>query len=372
MLKKADTQGILSIISSLPVVSGLSQTGFPAASSGGQIAASDTLAVSVEAAEAATLDTTAAAAEASNESQPTTGPAILPDAAGVLNVVQSRARSLAYSLNLLGFYGGNQESPIAYYEDGHHLDELQAILAKYPCFSGFSPEDMHFLLEGISENGCTYTAMANAIMEKYFFNPTGYTNDFGFTIYRPEGNKQVLNYEPLITDIYCFAVQSRCAAGQKATPDLYKGLSRSEFGVFADYVAAKTDGRVTVQVATKDFDPGADWTALMDEGSIAVSAFAGSSYLAIRSGTSVSFQSLEPGEGHATSLTGVEVASEPYSYMVSSWGNAYYVTDLGFADYCLEAPGSDPKYYKGTPPSVPAGATLYNIRPWIVTVHWSE
>lgn len=105
-------------------------------------------------------------------------------------------------------YGGNQGDFSG--TKGLELmndETVQSILDKY--FPDATSEERYDLLNKICETGCGYVAMTNLVFKSFEGNESGFYDTFGYPMYNVslvDGRLSIdYNYEPLITDIYCYA-----------------------------------------------------------------------------------------------------------------------------------------------------------------------
>ena len=103
----------------------------------------------------------------------------------------------------VGKYGGDQNDLGAGsnwhgYVYGEDYDVYRLVMSK-ELFKNYTRSEVQNLLRFISSNGCTFTAMANAIFEAYKDRPEEFEKVFGFPMVGKDGD---LNYRMLIVDIF--------------------------------------------------------------------------------------------------------------------------------------------------------------------------
>jgi hypothetical protein len=247
--------------------------------------------------------------------------------------VTDRARKYVYN-SALGRFGGSQKGPLDHY--GFDDPELKEILGRYPGFEGFAGDEVltRSLLGRIYRTACGYTALANSVMEQYYFRPDDFERDFGFPLFRDEGgDKSILNFEPLIVDMYCAYAQSKI--NDLNTPPSQDeiigihcyGILPGENSFFSDYIADKSGASVAVSL--EDYETSMDLNEKLKEGHVIISAAYPSVYYATDTDTKPAWDNLEFGEAHATSLIQADDSGNNAEHVFSSWGNEFKVSDLG-------------------------------------------
>jgi len=229
-------------------------------------------------------------------------------------------------------YGGSQRGPYMYFmrnEDG--WKELDSLLQRFPVFKDFGKDEERILLNRISDTGCGYVALANIIMENYYFRPDDFLHDFGFPLFRNEGSQTLLNYEYLIVEMYCSKVQygfdRRIAdLDEDGYPMItYRGLSIDE--PFASwYVDNKTAGRQQITCTDISDKNAFELLAELETKNVVVYT-TDTTYSAINP----AIESRTQKGKHAVSLLNIDISGEEVFYFVSNHGNQYLVTDVSNA-----------------------------------------
>jgi len=279
-----------------------------------------------------------------------------------------------------GLYGGNQDSPRSYFNTSTKREDILAkILEKYDAFSSLTDAQQLEFLRQVNQTGCSYTALANVVMEQYYFRPEDFRKDFGFSLFRTENDKQFLNIEPLIADIYCARVQHEIDNGNQ-TEIVYKGFFTGGDDFFTDYIADKTE-KQTATASLTVFDSSVDYGAKLKDGSVIISAAPPSTYsrvgrnstqdLRITVDTTTGTPEVSA-SGHATVLTGTTTSNGQTTYTVSSWGNKYTVDNIGANDYALvDTVTGRVDYFSGGVPAAAADQVVMDVRTRMTIVNWS-
>ena len=127
----------------------------------------------------------------------------------------------------IGKYGGDQ-SDLGIGEVSfwfwviHEDDDVYDLFDKYQEFKKLSRVERHDLLEQISNNGCTFAAMANIIFEYFKNRPEEFEKKLGFPMMGKDGD---LNYRLLIVDIFL-------RTGYKIILDAPEGIKALEEAYF--------------------------------------------------------------------------------------------------------------------------------------------
>jgi len=286
---------------------------------------------------------------------------VLKDARkAVQDEIRIRAREGVYSDELFMF-GGNQEQMEEYFKLDYfgrrrpgtkNLEEY--ILANYIFFKDLRNPEIKILAEEMSRNGCGYIAVANSIAEHYYFRPAAFERDFGFPLFREEGGKQLINFELIAADLFCYVHQNYYYNPsynyRTEAVGTYNGFaSKTTQDMLPGYIQTKTSGRESVEVLYGVYeDTGHEYVIKANgvyypQGTITSKTVASSiptSTVILNSGigtnyiaTNKNVPSQPPStRNHAVVLTGTERSSGQWDGMTfrcSSWGNEHTVVAPG-------------------------------------------
>jgi hypothetical protein len=287
------------------------------------------------------------------------------------------AKKFVYS-DEAGLYGGDQAGPTNYFNTSKKREEgLAKILKQYKAFKNMNDAEQQNLLRQVASKGCAYTALANSIMEQYYFRPEDFKKDFGFSLFRAEGDKQVLNFEPLVVDIFCARAQYQIDNG-KATEIVYEGHSIGSDKFAASYIADKTNKQeVTINLLRNASST--DLEERVKDSTVIINANAPSSYSHPGKSPTLTIEHTIDTDtkkvtsiGHATVLTDITTSEGKKTYTVSSWGGEYIVSDVGTYQYVLVDTNSGriDRFVKKIV-SAADGQKLYDVRTRFSVVTWS-
>ncbi|MBE5933703.1 MAG: hypothetical protein E7263_09830 [Lachnospiraceae bacterium] len=96
-----------------------------------------------------------------------------------------------------GEYGGDQGAPRKLSED--EKKELYELIQDNIPHHDFTQEELEAFLERANSEGCGYVALTNSIFMYYENNPDGFEEAFGYPMYNEDGD---LNYNMLFIDLY--------------------------------------------------------------------------------------------------------------------------------------------------------------------------
>jgi len=230
-----------------------------------------------------------------------------------------------------GRYGGFQSNPRSFFNRGifgnsSQRDELiNLVLSQYPDLAGLTEAQIDFLLAEVQRAGCGYTAVANAIIERYYFRPEEFERDFGFPLFRDDGN--TINFEYLIVDLFCAKAQYDIDNGTVSGPGIYDGIRPSyDVAFINNYLEENTGGRVNVDISVMPYDPAANYAALMKDAALALynpGAPAQMMYTPVT--PSITLTATPVNYAHISVITHVDYdANGDLVLDISSWGNAYH------------------------------------------------
>jgi hypothetical protein len=221
---------------------------------------------------------------------------------GGRSVPASHSSAEAYSGN--GAYGGNQSSPVA------DWSSVKDIVSGH--FPDMSDADIRALLSEMEHEGCGYMALSNTVFAPFEGREDEFERVFGFPM-RRDGD---LNYNAVIVDLYCdnYIRHGRDSEStdEKSRRVMWEAYMRSHG------VAVKVDNSVRVTPA--------NYARLAKKGEIIVRM--NPVRIIDESGRVV-----EGDAGHAMTMTGV---TEDGKYIVSSWGQKYYLDPRAEGDYNID------------------------------------
>lgn len=212
-----------------------------------------------------------------------------------------------------GSYGGDQGSPQK--QQGERKQELYDTIRKY--YPNMSDKEAADYLKKLNSEGCGYTAVINTIFAAYEGREKEFEKTFGFPMYH-NGD---LNYDRLLVDYYA------------ATDNHKKGwFGRDTIRPSEDPSATEGDGtnagsrkyRTELYLSDKNVDVSItnnkkvtpdNFEKLSEDGYVIVSFHDGN--LENEDGSTAQYI-----HGHAMTITGV---TEDGRYIVSSWGETYYI-----------------------------------------------
>jgi hypothetical protein len=236
------------------------------------------------------------------------------------NVV-NRARAFIYG-NKAGLYGGNQAGPRSYFNTkAKRAAELVTILDKYAAFQNMTDAEQLNLLRNINNTGCGYTVLANAIIEQYYYRQEDFKRDFGFSLLRTENNTKVINYEPLIVDLYCAYTDQEVVKNGTTAAAEYKGIHPSD-AFFSEYYNGRTSGSQTVSVDMVTYNSNRNYTETVKQGNVAIYTNSNITYQA--AGKTLNSSTVTG--AHTSMMTSADHSGANPVFTISSWGNKYTVT----------------------------------------------
>ena len=229
-----------------------------------------------------------------------------------------------------GLYGGDQNGPNSVW----NVDEKKALYdivrQHYP---DMTDKEIRKYLQKLNSEGCGYVAVVNSIFEEYQGREAEFEKIFGFPMYQ-EGK---LNYNRLLVDFYASTDNHNPGEhGIGDVVDVYEDYNRSADGWKLFYDADKdTSGRGMgmddLAYRTKLYlnEKGVDVTVINDvpvdvsnvkeltqDGTVVLAYYYGN----LRDVNGNVMQYING--GHGMVITGV---TEDGRYIVSSWGNKYYI-----------------------------------------------
>lgn len=213
-----------------------------------------------------------------------------------------------------GGYGGDQGSPQQQYGDTR--ENLYNIVKKY--YPDMTDKQIQDYLRKLNSEGCGYVAIVNTIFRQYEGREAEFERKFGFPMYK-NGD---LNYNDLIVDFYTATdnhnkgwfwsdkINSKedpsATDGWGTTPESQKYRAELYLKEKDIPVSIQTNKKVTVS----------NYQKLAEKGSVIINYHYGNLYDS--DGNVVQYID----GGHSMTVTGV---TEDGRYIVSSWGEKYYI-----------------------------------------------
>ena len=220
-----------------------------------------------------------------------------------------------------GQFGGNQSGPHSLLLSSNQaaIQDMIDIINGYPAYQNMDQAQLETFLEGLSSEGCGYTAMCNAIFERYEGREQEFQQTFGFPMYRQDaGGNRIMNHEYLLVDMYC----------------AYDDPNPFNPGVSTDARERIFEGYMRDHGVKVNVIQGIE----TDSGTIAGYSGKNTILMSFRDGTSLvptdsSNSSYELGfnVGHAVIVTDVEGDQ----IIVSSWGNEYVLDNINSAQVSI-------------------------------------
>ena len=206
-----------------------------------------------------------------------------------------------------GSYGGDQGSleylyaldPIRCWGILHMLREYYPNMSIFQAFTYFSK---------LNSSGCSYVALANTIFMEYEGRPEAFEARFGFPMYGSDGD---LNYNRLILDVYATTdLTGYDGPGLPGGPNT--ATIQSLYRNYLDAKGLSSDMNMTgaSSMSAEDFRQAVE---------------RGDKVILLVIEDNMYAENGSPhyiGGGHAVTVTGV---TEDGRYVVSSWGEKYYV-----------------------------------------------
>ncbi len=212
-----------------------------------------------------------------------------------------------------GSYGGDQGSPRK--QQGERKQELYDTIRKY--YPNMSDKEAADYLKKLNSEGCGYTAVINTIFAAYEGREKEFEKNFGFPMYH-NGD---LNYDRLLVDYYAATDNHKKAwwGGDVIKSSEDESAVKGN-GTNADSRKYRTelylsDKNVDVSITNNKKVTPDNFEKLSEDGYVIVSFHDGN--LENEDGSTAQYI-----HGHAMTITGV---TEDGRYIVSSWGETYYI-----------------------------------------------
>lgn len=234
-----------------------------------------------------------------------------------------------------GGYGGDQGSPQN--QIGENREALYDIVRKY--YPDLSDAQIQDYLRKLNSEGCGYVAIINTIFRQYEGREAEFQEKFGFPMYK-NGD---LNYNELLVDFYTATDNHNqglfwsdrinenedpsATTGRGTTPSDQKYRAQLYLKEKGIEVQIQTNKRVNVD----------NYQKLAESGSVIINYHYGNLYDA--NGKVVQYID----GGHSMTVTGV---TEDGRYIVSSWGEKYYIDPEEILNNNGNTTGYDFVYYK--------------------------
>ena len=197
-----------------------------------------------------------------------------------------------------GSYGGDQGAPEKKYKrDSSKRDLLNEIVRNY--YPDYNDREVENLLSELNKEGCGYVALINTLFIQYLGREERFMEVFGFPMYDNNGE---LNYDALVTDLYCSKDDPNMGGTTRATREV----------IWESYLKEHN-----IDVNVKDVNITAEnFERISKNGQIIVGL--APCILYDETGKKV----VDIDGGHAMTVTGV---TEDGLLRVSSWGKEYYI-----------------------------------------------
>ena len=234
-------------------------------------------------------------------------------------------------------YGGNQCSPniIASAKDAENNPEYQQLcLIVKSHFPEMTQKEIHAFLLKLDNESCAYVAMINTLFEELIDRPQDFYNAFGFHMYDPDGS---LNYNQILVDLYC---KKDNHSGQKLLFWTFDHYNENEDREWKDENNDGTYEWVNKPYGNTDEMIKYRWESYCKEHGVDVQIFTSKlintknyyrhrkhGYITISAAdfqlTDDTCNTSSPERGHAMTITGV--TEDKKKFIVSSWGQRYYI-----------------------------------------------
>lgn len=214
----------------------------------------------------------------------------------------------------VGAYGGDQGEPKSI--TGKEKDEIYNIVREY--YPDMSDLEISNYLKKLNSEGCGYVAVINTIFAAYEGREKEFEETFGFPMYE-NGD---LNYNKLLVDFYSATDNHNLGKDgmdyikyDEDTSDT-NGVGTSQYDRKYRTEMYLSDKNVNVNIATDYKVTTENFEKLSEEGYVIIAYRYGN--LQNADGTTAQYIN----GGHAMVVTGV---TEDGRYVVSSWGDKYYI-----------------------------------------------
>lgn len=234
-----------------------------------------------------------------------------------------------------GSYGGDQGSPQQ--QIGDNRKELYSIVREY--YPDWTDQQINNYLRKLNSEGCGYVAIINTIFRVYEGREKEFQQKFGFPMYKNAD----LNYNDLIVDFYTATDNHNRGwfwndtingsedpsetQGWGTTPESQKYRTQLYLKEKDIEVGIQTNKKVNVD----------NYKKLAERGSVIINYHFGNLYDA--NGRVVQYIN----GGHSMTVTGV---TEDGKYIVSSWGEKYYIDPEEMLNINGNGTSYDFVYYK--------------------------
>ncbi len=215
-------------------------------------------------------------------------------------------------------YGGDQGSLADLYNSGKiKYKDLEYILKKYDRSKNLTEKEVGDLLSQLNNEGCSYVANINIILEMYEGREEDFYKDFGIPMYKVHAfGRKTLNYNEILLDFY-LSEDDHCVdadgndyydedpTGANSDEMIYR-VNRYLIGKGLDPIDIEKLLTVSEDEIRDELKKGNSVVIIFKHGNLYNKD--GSVYQYI--------------DGHAMVVTGV---SDDGRFIVSSWGDKYYV-----------------------------------------------
>lgn len=230
-------------------------------------------------------------------------------------------------------YGANQRAPyLAATGNPEEYRQLCAIVKMH--FPEMKQEQIDALLLRLRKEGCGYVAMINSLFEAYSDDPGEFYKKFGFSMYDVDGS---LNFNRVLVDLYCKKDNHNGGRFLFFTWDIY---AENEDRVWSD---GDNDGKfewMEKPFGNNELQMKYRWESYCKEYGISCkvtinrlvtpknySSFASKGAVSVLCSNFTLYndkkQSTHVKNGHFMTITGV--TKDETKYIVSSWGEKYYL-----------------------------------------------
>ena len=236
-----------------------------------------------------------------------------------------------------GNFGANQSSPLENCSD----EEIIRLIRQY--YPDMTVEEIEKFLITIESEGCSYAALTNTIFVHFHGRSEEFRDVFGFDMYTTDEvtGRKVYNFDYLMVDMYCSMDDKKSFLGLfEFETDIYSGtIPYDREYIITEYLESKgieatythgepipiptilSDLGVVRSTNSTTLAPTAEnYDRLSERGQVLLVCPAGVTFKGI--GQDATDET--PEMWHVVTVLGYEPETE--SFIVSSWGAKYYVT----------------------------------------------
>ena len=214
-----------------------------------------------------------------------------------------------------GLYGGDQGAPRAVWRAEEKAELYQIVRQYYP---NMSDDEIRDYLDKLNNEGCGYVAIINTIFAAYEGREEEFEKTFGFPMY---GNDGDLNYNHLLVDFYSATDNHNRflfwdTVNNNEDPSSTKGSGTTPSSRKYRTSLYLSDKGVEVDIDTNVKVTPENFSQVSNDRYIVIRYHNGN--LQYEDGSTAQYIN----GGHAMVVTGV---TEDGRYIVSSWGDKYYI-----------------------------------------------